>query len=63
MSERETLIELLKKGQKAFDDFCDQKNGNCEICKYEPERPCGFSYLADYLLSNGVTVKECEENV
>lgn len=53
---RDKLIELIDSGRK-----CLENRGpfdECTGCKYITSKACDLERLADYLISNGVTVQQ-----
>ena len=55
MTDRDRLIELLKKAQNAFCDICAE----CAEDGYKTHEPFE-EYFADYLIANGVIVPPCK---
>lgn len=56
MTDREKLIELLAKGCDYARDKCGDVR--CDECEGGNHNGCTLIYLADHLLSNGVTVQK-----
>lgn len=54
--EREKLIELLKEG-----DCQALTIEDCYTCKYDNEEGCSYKRQADYLIANGVVIREKSE--
>lgn len=54
MTDRDRLIELLKKDNCPSPYLCDEK------CKYANLKRCYEARTADYLLANGVIVPPCK---
>lgn len=60
MSDREKLIELLEKGYSFSEEECNKYIGECvsKCCPYyDKSHLCGYIAIAEYMLSNGVTVQ------
>ena len=55
---KEKLAKLLDEARMYSLKKCGEFD-NCQICPYNGEE-CGYKFYAEYLIQNGVTLRECE---
>lgn len=55
MTDRERLVALIESAHEEYESFCEE-TPYCNVCKLDNVKDCLSDFIAERLISNGVTL-------